>query len=73
MILGLMMFAFFKLVGHHASRSVEAEPLELFDVVEAPMDGDLTDRSFAFRSLRAPNVSGSFSSGRSVANMLDYG
>jgi hypothetical protein len=70
---GLMMFAFFKLAGHHKSRSVEVEPLELLDALEVSREGDLADRSLAFRSLRAPKVSGSFSNGRSVANMINYG
>ena len=62
--------AFFKLAGHHSSRSVEREPLELLGALEVSMDGGLADRSLALRSLRDPKVSGSFSNGRSVANMV---
>lgn len=65
--------AFFKLAGHHRSRSTEREPRELLDALEVSMDGVLADRSLAFRSLRDPKVSGSFSNGRSVANMVSYG
>jgi hypothetical protein len=75
-ILGLMLFAFFRPDDHHSSRSVEAEFAEQFaelmDVREVLMEFDLMDRSLVFRSLRAPTVSASCSSGKSVANMFDY-
>jgi hypothetical protein len=71
-IFGFMLFAFFRPDDHHSSRSVETELFELVDVREVVMEFDLIDRSLFFRSLRAPTVSASFSSGKSVANMFDH-
>jgi hypothetical protein len=71
-IFGFMLFAFFRPDDHHSSRSVETELFELVDVREVAMEFDLIDRSLFFRSLRAPTVSASFSSGKSVANMFDH-
>lgn len=72
-IFGLILFAFLKPADHHNSRSVEIDALELLAVLTVSIDEALVDRSLAFRSLRAPTVSASFSNGRSVANMLNHG